>query len=124
MPYSDYQVATSKAQAQELRAQARKGGLRFDAYLPSNLADWMLDMVERGIFISPSEAVFTILSEHKELQPHADLREELFRRRIRAALDDKGPTFTIDEVIEHIEQRFAQNKPAVIWSDDSLKSQD
>lgn len=37
-----------RAQATALRDQARAGGLRFDAYLTSNQADWLLSHIERG----------------------------------------------------------------------------
>ena len=70
------------AQARTLREQARKGGLRFEAYLPPNLAEWVLDLVEEGVFTDPGEAVFVILGEHKDLEPHADLREEILRRSL------------------------------------------
>lgn len=122
MPYSDAHFTASKAQAQKLRDQASKGGLRFEVYLPSDLAAWMLDMIERGIFISPSEAAFVIFGEHEELEPHADLREELLRRRLQSALDDTGPRLTTEEVMEQIEQRSARNEPAAVWSDEFLKS--
>ena len=70
------------AQARALREQARKGGLRFDAYLPPSLAEWLLELIERGIFADPSEAVFVILGEHRDLEPHADLRREALKRRV------------------------------------------
>ena len=65
------------AQARALREQARKGGLRFEAYLPPGLADWLLDLIERGVFADPSDAVFIILGEHRDLEPHSDLRLEV-----------------------------------------------
>lgn len=49
-------VAQSVAQAKALRKQAKKGGLRFEAYLPSRLAVWLLGLVERGLFLDPDEA--------------------------------------------------------------------
>jgi len=52
-------------QAKRLRDQAEKGGLLFEAYLPSSLALWLLDRIERGKYLDPSEAVFLILGEHK-----------------------------------------------------------
>lgn len=50
------------AQAGSLREQARKGGLRFEVFLPSGLAEWVLDLVERGVFTDPSEAASTPIS--------------------------------------------------------------
>ena len=110
------------AQAKALREQARKGGLRFAAYLPSDLADWMLDMIERGIFTDPSEAVFVILGEHKELQPHRDLREELLRRMIQASIDDPGRWHTFDEVRARLEQIIASKDPPAYWQKEPSSS--
>jgi antitoxin ParD1/3/4 len=96
--------------------KARKGGLRFEAYLPSSLAEWALDLVERGVFTDPSEAVFVILGEHKDLEPHADLREEILRRTLQAAMDDPRPRLTVDEVNERI-GKLMSKPPAepAIW---------
>ena len=52
-------------QAKRLRNQVAEGGLRFEAYLPPSLALWLLDLIEQGKFLDPSEAVFVILGEHK-----------------------------------------------------------
>ena len=100
-----------RPQAQALRTQAREGGLRFDAYLPSQLADWLLDMIERGIFHDPSEAVFVILGEHRELQPHQDLRDEMFRRSIQAAIDDPLPGTPHEEVMAMMQRLLAEARP-------------
>ena len=40
--YSEEQIATARSQARNLRDQACKGGLRFEAYLPPKLANWAL----------------------------------------------------------------------------------
>src|SRR3546814_2966211 len=36
-------------QAKALREQARAGGLRFEAYLTGDQADWLLERIERGM---------------------------------------------------------------------------
>jgi antitoxin ParD1/3/4 len=94
--------ARNIAQAKALREQARKGGLRFEAYLPSDLAEWLLDLIERGVFVDPSEAVFVILGEHKDLEPHADLRRELLKRILQAAMDDPRPSIPHEEVMQRL----------------------
>jgi hypothetical protein len=38
-----------------VRRQAAKGGLRFEAYLPPDLAEWVISLVEQDVFHSPSE---------------------------------------------------------------------
>ena len=80
-----------REQAKALREQARAGGLRFEAYLPPDMADWLLERVERGMFVDPSEAVFAIVKNFIELEPHRDLRDELLRRMLQAAIDDPRP---------------------------------
>src|SRR5271166_4861689 len=85
-------------QAKALREQARAGGLRFEAYLPPDLAEWLLDQVEHGVFVDPSEAVFVMLTEQHDLEPHADLREEILRRSCQAAMDDPRPRISHDEI--------------------------
>jgi hypothetical protein len=103
-------------QAKALREQARKGGLKFDAYLPSDIADWLLDMIERGIFTDPSEAVFVILWEHMELQPHKDLRDELLRRRVQVAIDDPGPLLDSHDVRARLEELIATRSEPGVWT--------
>ena len=75
-----------------------EGGLRFEAYLPPKLALWLLDLIEQGTFLDLSEAMFVILGEHKELEPHADLRQELLKRSIEAAADDPRPGISSEEL--------------------------
>jgi Arc/MetJ-type ribon-helix-helix transcriptional regulator len=86
------------AQARALKDQARQGGLRFEVFLPPDLAGWILDLVERGVFIDPSEAVFVKLGEQRELEPHADLRREILKRSLRASVDDPTPLLSMEEL--------------------------
>src|SRR3546814_2705682 len=86
-----YDNPVSRAQAESLREQARAGGLRFEAYLPPALADWLLEPIERGMFADPSEAVFAIVGNFRDLEPHRDLRDALLRRLLQAAVDDPRP---------------------------------
>ena len=94
-----------------LHAQAEAGGLRFEAYLPSDLATWILDKIARGVFASPSEAVFVMLGEQQELEPHADLRQEALRRTIQAAMDDPRPSIPADEVMRQFRQKLEEPQP-------------
>jgi len=107
--------AKRRAQAQALRPQARSSGLRFEAYLPPGLADWLLAHIERGTFRDPSEAVFVIFGEHEELEPHSDLRQELLKRSLQAAFDDPRPGIPAEEVFSQLRARMQQPRaePAV-----------
>jgi len=103
--------AKNIAQAKALREQAKKGGLRFEAYLPSDLAEWLLGLIERGVFVDPSEAVFVILGEHKDLEPHADLRRELLKRTLQAAMDDPRPSISHEEMMERLRKLAEAPRP-------------
>jgi antitoxin ParD1/3/4 len=104
------------AQAKAMRDQARKGGLRFEAYLPPELADWVLELIERGVFTDPSEAVFVILGEHRDLEPHADLREEILRRSCQAAMDDPRPGIPHEKIEERLRELAARPRPdPALW---------
>jgi len=94
--------AKNIAQAKALKEKVQNGGLRFEAYLPPGLAEWLLGLIERGVFVDPSEAVFVILGEHKDLEPHADLRRELLRRTLQASMDDPRPSIPHEEVMEQL----------------------
>lgn len=104
-------------QARDLKEQAKTGGLKFEAYLPPNLAEWVLDMVEEGIFIDPCEAIFVYMGQAKDIEPHDDLKEEILRRRIQQGIDDAeaGRTYTADEVKQHLEEARRRRTAPAIW---------
>ncbi|MBV9860471.1 MAG: CopG family transcriptional regulator [Alphaproteobacteria bacterium] len=107
--------AARAAQARALREEARAGGLRFDAYLPPALAEWLLDRIERGVFADPSEAVFAIMDEHRDLERHADLRNQLLSRSVEAAIADPPASVSEAEAETHFRQLFAKPRPAAVW---------
>jgi len=104
------------AQAKALKEQAAKGGLRFEAYLPSDFAEWLLDFVERGVFVDPSEAVFVMLGEYRDLEPHADLRNEVLKRSLEASMNDPSPSIPYEEVKERMGKLLSEPQPEpVTW---------
>src|ERR1700679_866098 len=105
------------AQAKALRNQAAEGGLRFEAYLPPQLAEWLLDRIEKGVFLDPREAVFVLLGEYEDLEPHTDLRQELLRRRLNAAIDDPRPSIPAQQVLDELRNKMATPLPEpAVWS--------
>ena len=114
--HDDAESAQSGAQILTLRVRAEASGLRFEAYLPPDLATWLLDKVARGVFADPSEAVFVILGEHQEFEPHADLRQEALRRSIQAAMDDPRPGIPAEEVVRALQEELAAPQPEpAVW---------
>jgi hypothetical protein len=77
-----------------VRRQAATGGLAFEAYLPPGLADWVIGLVEEGVFHSPAEAVFVAMQSFRDLEEHPDVKRELLNRilqtRIEAAEQGRG----------------------------------
>ena len=104
-------------QARSLKEIAQKGGLRFEVYLTPGLAEWILDMVEHGDFIDPSEAVFVFMEQAQEIEPHDDLKEEILRRRLQKGLDsiEQGRTYSADEVWEHINKIREEKAEPAVW---------
>lgn len=116
----DWRTAEEKArdvaQAKALRELARNGGLRFEAYLPPALADWVLDLVERGVFADPSEAVFVMLGEQKDLEPHADLRHECLKRTLESAKRDPHPGVSLADVNARLDALAREpRQPTAVW---------
>ena len=108
------------AQAKALREQACKGGLRFEVFLPPGLAEWVLDFVERGVFVDPSAAVFVILGEHQDLEPHGDLRMEILKRSLGASINDPRPPIPLDEFKKKMAERMAALRPEpAVWHKNS-----
>lgn len=105
-----------RVQAKGLREQARTGGLRFEAALPPELADWLLERIECGVYADPAEAVFFILGIFRDLEPHIDLRDELVRRILRAMTDDRKPPLTEEQLQAELKRAFVDPRPeAARW---------
>jgi antitoxin ParD1/3/4 len=87
-----------------VRRQAAKGGLRFDAYLPPSLAEWVISLVEQDVFHSPSEAVFVAMQSFRELDDHPDLKQELLNRAIQKGIDsaEQGGTVSAEDVMTRL----------------------
>ncbi len=100
-----------RAQARALREQARDGGLRFEAYLTGDQADWLLQRVECGLFHDPSEAVFAIVQNFIELEPHRDLRDELLRRMLDVSAADLESSRPADEVFDELHRELGKPRP-------------
>jgi hypothetical protein len=80
-------------QTRTLREQARAGGLRFEAYLTGDMADWLLERVERGMFVDPSEAVFAIVQNFIQMEPHRDCATSCYAGSYRRGLMTRGRGF-------------------------------
>lgn len=103
-------------QARALREQARAGGLRFEAYLTGDQADWLLERVEQGLFHDPSARSNAIVQNFRELEPHLDLRDALLGRMLDGASADLESARPADEVFDELRRELATPRPkAARW---------
>lgn len=73
---------------EDFKKQVSEGGLRFEAYLPPDLALQVVDLVEKKIFTSPSEAVFVAMQTYRDLERHSEVKRELLQHMLMAAERD------------------------------------
>ncbi len=110
------EIAWNIAQAKSLKEQAAKGGLRFEAVLGPAQALWFLGLIERRKFGDAGEALFVMLGEMQDLEPHGDLRKELLKRSLDAALNDPGPPVPLEDIFASLNEKREGPKPApAIW---------
>jgi hypothetical protein len=62
-------------------------------------------------WVDPSGPVFVILGEHKDLEPHTDLRRELLRRTLQASMDDPRPPIPHEEIMEGLWKMIEAPQP-------------
>ena len=101
----------------EFQKQVAAGGLRFEAYLPPPLASWVIELVEQGVFNSPSEAVFVAMQTFEDLDQHREVKRELLGAVLAYASKEaeEGNVYTAGEVMARLEKRKSQppSEPAV-----------
>jgi antitoxin ParD1/3/4 len=121
------EIAHNIAQAASLKAQAEKGGLVFEAYLPPSQAVWLLSLIEQRKFADPADALINLLGEAQDLAPHEDLRKELLKRTLDAALMPGEPV-PIEACVPDMRSRMdgPQPEPAVWreWPGDQPEAED
>lgn len=111
------EIAHNIAQAKALKEAAAKGGLLFEAWLPPQQALWLLRLVEQGKYADPHEALFNLLGEAQDLAPYDDLRKELLKRSLDAALMP-GDAIPIEDCVADMRGHIDGPKPEpAIWKD-------
>ena len=105
-------------QARGLKELAKTGGLKFEAYLPGDLGVWVLELVERGVFLDPSEAVFVFMQQAKDIEPHDDIKREILKRCLDEAEKEieAGNYYTAEEVRERLDKYKKERTEPVVWN--------
>ena len=113
---------TAKArieQVQSLKEQAAAGGLRCNAYLTPSVATWILEMVERGEFVDPSQAIHVFLGIAKDLQKHPDIKRDLLRKQLDEGIAqlDRGEATDGPAFMKELKERMKNHvrTPAAVW---------
>jgi antitoxin ParD1/3/4 len=108
--------ARSLAEAARLMPQAAAGGLRFEVFLPPQLATWVLESIARKDVLTPDEAVLVMLNEMQDLMKYPELRKELLRQSIMDAMDDPAPSIPAEEVFAQLKARAEAPRPEpAVW---------
>lgn len=102
--------AAQREQATALKAAAEKAGLKFEAYLAPGDAEKVLLLIEKGMFLSPSEFVSVAVQQFIEMDRHPDLRRELLHRTLQRAMNDPRPGLPHEEAMAEIEAHIAEFK--------------
>ena len=100
------------------KKQVAEGGLRFEAYLPPDLALWIVELVEQGDFTAPSEAVFVALQTYQEMDRHPDVKKELMRQMLTDTEKEieQGKVILHEEVMAELERMTSQPSPEpAVW---------
>lgn len=66
------------------------GYIAITALLPEDTAQWLERLVAAGVYPDTGAAVAELLRQAQELEPHDDLKEELFRRCMRDCASASG----------------------------------
>jgi antitoxin ParD1/3/4 len=105
-----------------IRLQAAEGGLRFEAYLPPGLAEWVVRLVEQGVFLSPSEAAFVAMQSFQELEEHPDVKQELLKRAVQKGIDsaEQGDVISGEEFMARLRKKREGPRPEPAVWDPSL----
>ena len=97
--------------AQELLCDLGQRGLRFKAFLPGDLAHWLLTTVSAGHFTHPNEMIVEMAKVYRILELHPDLKQELLERHINQVRADKAPRTSNESLSEGIDQLGAIQAP-------------
>lgn len=95
-------------QAQDLKAQAARNGLTFEAFLPPSLAVQLLNAIADGAFRDPSEFVFVAAKTFFAVENHPDLKRELLKQQVQAGLNS-GPGLSTEALLAEL------NATAGMW---------
>jgi hypothetical protein len=108
----------TKKDLASVRRQAAAGGLRFEAYLPPGLAEWVVSLVEQEVFRSPSEAVFVAMQSFRELEDHPEVKQELLASVLQKRIDsmDEGGGLPGEEVMARLRHEMEGPRPEpAVW---------
>lgn len=109
-------------QAQALKPKASRAGLKCEVYLPSDIAVWVLDMVEKGVFIDPSEAIYVFMDQAHDIDDSDDLKTAILKHRVLKGEEDYDNGRIIegddlDEFFETLKNEIKEdlNVGSAIW---------
>lgn len=98
-------------QARELLLSLGERGLRFEVFLPGEMAHWFLTTISAGRFAHPNEMIVEMATVFRRLELHPDLKQELLARHIDQVRADKVPRTSNESLSKGIDQLGAIKAP-------------
>lgn len=104
-------------QAEALRDRAARDGLRFEAYLPPSIAEWVLDEIIAGHFVEPSELAFYAVKQSQELGRHPHVCDALLKAQLEGAIAqaEAGDVISGEEVFVRLREQVAEMEEPPRW---------
>lgn len=101
----------------ESGAIQRGASLKVELLLQPRQAEWILNKVVDRTYFSPSDALFHILTEYREIEPHNDIRQEVLRRSLDAvSLENTVP---LEDVLKEFDKIPERHQP-VEWKKEEV----
>jgi hypothetical protein len=117
-PTVDETLNQRSKQAAALRRYAAHHGLRFECYLPSRLASWLLEKVEQKAYNDPEHAIYAIVNDHVQLERLSCVRDTLIQRSLERSSGGYWPVQTLEEVGQYLAEsdRYQTQGVPAYWN--------
>ncbi|MGL3607643.1 hypothetical protein ACSV9I_14095 [Rhizobium sp. G187] len=98
-------------QARQLLSSLGDRGLRFEAFLPSELANWFLTTISVGRFAHPNEMIVEMATVFRQLELHPDLMQELLARQINQVRAGKTQGVSNELLSKQMDELWTRQAP-------------
>lgn len=98
-------------QARQLLLSLGERGLRFEAFLPGELAHWFLTTISAGRFAHPNEMIVEMATVFRRLELHPDLMQELLSRHVNQVRAGKMQGISNESLSKQMDELWTRQAP-------------